>query len=175
MNRQPLSRLRHWIAPLALVAVILAVWQGAVRALHVPAYFLPAPTDIAQALAANGPLLLSSAGTTLSMALAALVFASVTALALALIVGLSSLVESAVTPLAVVLQVTPVVAIAPLVNIWAGLDHPERAVIGLASLVAFFPIFSGAVTGLKATDPDLERLFKLYGASRLQTLWRHTA
>ena len=172
MSRTLLNRLRYWIAPLVLVGVILAIWQAAVRALHVPAYFLPAPTDIAEALAANGPLLLSSAGTTLAMALAALVFASLTALLLALVVGLSSLVESAVTPLAVVLQVTPVVAIAPLVNIWAGLDHPERAVIGLAALVAFFPIFSGAVTGLKATDPDLERLFKLYGASRLQTLWR---
>jgi NitT/TauT family transport system permease protein len=72
----------------------------------------------------------------------------------------------------VVLQVTPVVAIAPLVLIWAGLDHAGRAIIGLAAVVAFFPIFSGAVTGLKAADPDLERLFDLYGASRLQRLIR---
>ena len=71
-----------------------------------------------------------------------------------------------------VLQVTPVVAIAPLVVIWSGLAHPERAIVTLAAVVAFFPIFSGALTGLKASDPDLERLFDLYGAGRLQKLTR---
>jgi NitT/TauT family transport system permease protein len=77
-----------------------------------------------------------------------------------------------VKPLTVVLQVTPVIAIAPLVNIWAGTDHPGHAVISLATLVAFFPIYSGAVTGLRATDPDLTRLFDLYGATRIQRLIR---
>ncbi len=56
--------------------------------------------------------------------------------------------------------------------IWAGVDHPGRAIIALAVLVAFFPIFSGAVTGLKAADPDLERLFDLYGATRVQRVLR---
>jgi NitT/TauT family transport system permease protein len=65
-----------------------------------------------------------------------------------------------------------VVAIAPLVTIWAGLDHPERAILVLAVVVAFFPIFSGALTGLNSADPDLERLFDLYGAGRLQRLLR---
>lgn len=167
-----MSRLGHGLAPVVLTALILALWEGAVRALHVPAYLLPAPSAIAAAMAQNAPILFASAGTTLGMAAAALVLASVAASALALAVGLSPLMESAVRPLAVVLQVTPIVAIAPLVNIWAGLDHPARAVIGLAALVAFFPIFSGAVTGLKAADPDLERLFRLYGATRLQTLRR---
>ena len=106
------------------------------------------------------------------MALIALLAASLAAQALALFVGLSPILERAVRPLAVVLQVTPVVAIAPLVLIWAGLDHAGRAIIGLAAVVAFFPIFSGAVTGLKAADPDLERLFDLYGATRVQRLTR---
>ncbi len=167
-----MSRLYHALVPLALVALILAGWEIAVRALAVPAYLLPSPSAIAAAMVANGPILFASAGTTLGMAFGALVIASVSAMALALIIALSPFLESAVRPLAVVLQVTPIVAIAPLVNIWAGLDHPQRAVIGLAALVAFFPIFSGAVTGLKAVDPDLERLFRLYGASRLQTLRR---
>ena len=82
------------------------------------------------------------------------------------------LLEDAVRPIAVTLQVTPLVAIAPLVTIWAGIDHPERAVIGLAAVVAFFPIFSGALTGLKAVDPDLARLFDLYGATPWQRLTR---
>jgi NitT/TauT family transport system permease protein len=72
----------------------------------------------------------------------------------------------------VILQVTPVIAIAPLVNIWAGTDHPERALIALATVVAFFPIYSGAVTGLRSADPDLQRLFALYGANRVQVLTR---
>ncbi|HUO23582.1 MAG TPA: ABC transporter permease subunit [Caulobacteraceae bacterium] len=167
-----MSRFKQALAPVALSAAILLVWELAVRALHTPAYLLPPPSAIAAALADNAPLLLASAARTLGMALAALVVASLTASVIALALGLSPLMESAVRPLAVVLQATPIVSIAPLVNIWAGLEHPERAVIGLAALVAFFPIFSGLVTGLKAVDPDLERLFKLYGATRLQTLRR---
>jgi NitT/TauT family transport system permease protein len=167
-----MSRLARFLAPFALIAVLLAVWEVACRSLHVPPYFLPTPSAIAVALASDWRTLLQAAWNTLSMALIALLTASLAAQALALLVGLSPILERAVRPLAVVLQVTPVVAIAPLVLIWAGLDHAGRAIIGLAAVVAFFPIFSGAVTGLKAADPDLERLFDLYGASRLQRLMR---
>ena len=160
------------LAPVLLVAVLLAGWELIVRALQVPPYLLPAPSAVFAALIANAPILAASAWTTLSMALWALVIASACALAIALLIGLSPLAERAVRPLAVALQVTPIVAIAPLVNIWAGLDHPERAVIGLAAVVAFFPIFSGAITGLRSADPDLERLFDLYGASKSQRLFR---
>ena len=159
-------------APLALTALLLAVWEIACRALHVPAYFLPPPSKVAEALAANLPTLADAAWRTLSVALAALVIASLAAQALAILIGLHPLLERAVRPLASVIQVTPVIAIAPLVLIWAGIDHPERAIIALAVLVAFFPIFSGAVTGLHAADPDLERLFDLYGASRWQRVTR---
>ena len=124
------------------------------------------------AAAANWPVLLRSAWTTLYMAILALVVASLVGTTLALAVSPNALIESAVRPIAVALQVTPIVAIAPQAVIWAGLDHPERAVISLAAIVAFFPIFSGAVAGLKAADPDLERLFDLYGASPVQRLFR---
>jgi NitT/TauT family transport system permease protein len=167
-----MNRLVRTLAPFVLIAILLAAWEVACRALHVAPYFLPTPSAIGIALVSDWPGLLLSAWNTLSMALIALVVASVIAQALALVVGLSPILERAVRPLAVVLQVTPVVAIAPLVLIWAGLDHAGRAIIALAAVVAFFPIFSGAVTGLKAADPDLERLFDLYGASRLQRLIR---
>ena len=160
------------LAPFLLVAVLLAAWEIACRALNVPAYILPAPSAVAQAALATAPLLIGSAWNTLAMALAALVTASVLACALALLVSLHPLLEAATRPIAVALQVTPVVAIAPLAVIWAGLDHPERAIIGLAAIVAFFPIFSGALTGLGSADPDLERLFDLYGATRAQRLFR---
>jgi NitT/TauT family transport system permease protein len=167
-----MSRAAQAFAPFVLIALLLAAWEFACRALAVPVYFLPPPSAVAKALATDWRGLLLSAWNTLSMALIALAVASVLAQAVALVVGMSPILERAVRPLAVVLQVTPVVAIAPLVLIWAGLDHAGRAIVGLAAVVAFFPIFSGAVTGLKATDPDLERLFDLYGATRLQRLVR---
>lgn len=160
------------LAPLVLIGLLLAAWEFACRALHVPPYFLPTPSAVALAIGADTPSLVAAAWTTLSTALVALAIASLAAQALALVIGLSPILERAVRPLASVLQVTPVVAIAPLVAIWAGIDHPERAVVALAVLVAFFPIFSGAVTGLHSADPDLERLFDLYGASRLQRALR---
>ena len=160
------------IAPFVLIGLLLAIWEIACRALAVPVFLLPPPSAIAQAAAQNAPLLMSSAWNTLSMAVLAWLAASLFACGLALLVGTHSLIEDAVRPLAVVIQVTPIVAIAPLVNIWAGLDHPQRGVVGLAAVVAFFPIFSGALTGLKGADPDLERLFDLYGATRLQRLFR---
>lgn len=164
--------MKRVLAPAILIAVLLGGWEVACRALEVPPYLLPAPSAIARAFAESWPLLLGSAWATLSTALLALVIASLVACALALAVSLNSLLEDAVRPIAVTLQVTPLVAIAPLVTIWAGIDHPERAVIGLAAVVAFFPIFSGALTGLKAVDPDLARLFDLYGASPWQRLVR---
>ncbi len=167
-----MRKLLNAVAPLALIALLLVAWEIACRALHVPAYFLPTPSAVIAAIADDTPNLVSAAWTTLSTALVALVIASLAAQALALVIGLSPILERAVRPLASVLQVTPVVAIAPLVAIWAGIDHPERAVVALAVLVAFFPIFSGAITGLHSADPDLERLFDLYGAGGLQRVLR---
>ena len=158
--------------PLFLLGVLLTGWEIACRGLAVPAYLLPPPSAVAAALVERAPLLLASAGVTFWMAFQALVVAAVLGGGLALAVSLSRPAEQAVRPLAVALQVTPVVAIAPLVIIWAGLDHADRAVVALAAAVAFFPLFSGVLTGLKSADPDLERLFDLYGASPIQRLVR---
>ncbi len=167
-----MNRTLETLAPFVLVAVLLALWEAACRLTGVPAYFLPAPSAVAAAMAQDWALLLASAWKTLSTALLALAFASLTACSLALIISTNRLLEKSVQPLAVALQVTPVVAIAPQVVIWAGLAHPDRAIIALAVIVSFFPIFSGALTGLKTVDTDLERLFDLYGASRWQKLTR---
>jgi NitT/TauT family transport system permease protein len=157
---------------LLLTALLLAGWEIACRALDVPIYLLPPPSAVAVALVQRAPLLLSSAAATFWMAFQALIVAFVLGGGLALVVSLHRSAEQAVRPLAVALQVTPVVAIAPLVLIWAGLDHADRAVVALAAAVAFFPLFSGVLTGLKSADPDLERLFDLYGASPVQRLLR---
>jgi NitT/TauT family transport system permease protein len=160
------------LAPFVLIALVLALWEAACTSLKIPAYWLPAPSAIGAAALANAPLLLSSAWNTLSTALLALAISSVIACAVALVVSLNPLLEAAVRPIAVTIQSTPTIAIAPLALIWAGVEHPERAILGLAVVVAFFPIFSGALTGLNAADPDLERLFDLYGAGPVQRLMR---
>lgn len=160
------------LPPLLLTALLLATWEIACRVLHVPAYLLPPPSAVGLALVDRAPLLLSSAAATFWMAFQALLLAFVLGGGLALAVSLNRSAEQAVRPLAVALQVTPVVAIAPMVLIWAGLDHADRAVIALAAAVAFFPLFSGVLTGLKSADPDLERLFDLYGATPAQRLVR---
>lgn len=167
-----MSRLRALLAPVALLAALLGGWEAACRLGDIPAYFLPPPSAVVVALANDFPSLVVGAWRTLSMALIALLFASLSAQALALAAAMSRSVERAVRPLAVMLQVTPVVAVAPLVVIWSGVDHPDRAIVALAALAAFFPIFSGAMAGLSSADPDLERLFDLYGATRAQRLLR---
>jgi NitT/TauT family transport system permease protein len=166
------GRARGWAASILLFVMLLATWQLACRVLAVPTYVLPTPVEIAAALVEDAPQLLASAWATLSMSLLALLLAAAVALPLALLTGFSGLAERAIKPLAVTLQVTPVVAIAPLVAIWAGLEHPGRAIVALAAVVAFFPLFSGMATGLRAADPDLRRLFDLYGASRTARLLR---
>ncbi|MBA4804910.1 MAG: ABC transporter permease [Brevundimonas sp.] len=160
------------LPPLLLAVLLLAGWEAACRALQVPVYLLPPPSAVALALLQRAPVLAGSALQTFWMALQALAVAALVGGGLAFAISMNRLAESAVRPLAVAVQVTPVVAIAPLALIWAGLDHPDRAVVGLAAAVAFFPIFSGVLTGLRSADPDLERLFDLYGAPPHQRLWR---
>lgn len=167
-----MTRLWRALPPLLLIAALLAVWEASCRLLAVPIYFLPPPSAVAVALVERAPVLAGSALQTFWMAIQALVVATVLGGGLAIAVSLSDAAERAVRPLAIALQVTPIVAIAPLVLIWAGLDNAEQAVVALAAAVAFFPVFSGVLTGLKSADPDLERLFDLYRANRVQRLIR---
>jgi NitT/TauT family transport system permease protein len=160
------------LAPLILLALLLAGWEIACRALGIAPYLLPAPSAVAVALKEHYPTLVLAAWRTLSVALVSLLIASLIAQVLAFITALSPLLDRAIRPLASVVQVTPVVALAPLVLIWSGLDHPQTALVILAVLVAFFPIFSGASAGLRSADPDLERLFTLYGAGRWHRVTR---
>jgi NitT/TauT family transport system permease protein len=167
-----LNRIALTFAPFVLIGLLLVLWQAGCALTRAPVFILPAPSDIAAALAASWPALAQAALNTLVISLEAWIVALLVATPLAMLTALSPLIERALAPIAATLQVTPVVAIAPLFVIWAGLEHPERAIIVLAAIVAFFPIFSGTVTGLASADRDLERLFDLYGANRLQRLVR---
>jgi len=167
-----MKRLFELALPLLLGVAVLAFWQWAVRARGIPVYVLPAPSDIARALAANFTSLMTSLAFTLTVTVEAFLVALAAGVALAIAFSQSRLLERMLYPYAVILQVTPVVAIAPLILIWVGFDHVQTALVLIATLVAFFPILSNTALGLKSADFNLVDLMRLYGASRWQILWR---
>jgi NitT/TauT family transport system permease protein len=158
--------------PVLLLALLLTAWEGSVRALHIPPFVLPAPSAIYAALRDNFPLLIGSAFVTLKLTLEAFAIAFIFGLSLALAFSASRLFSSAAYPLVIALQVTPVVAIAPLITAWVGGDNPQLVTLILGTIVAFFPILSSAMIGFKSTDPALRALFRLYGASDSERFFR---
>jgi NitT/TauT family transport system permease protein len=158
--------------PVALGIAVLAAWEGIVDAYQIPSFVLPAPSAIAQALLDDLPSLMASLWTTLRITLLAFACALVSGVALAVLFSQSKMIEMALYPYAVILQVTPVVAIAPLIIIWVGFERINLALLILAWIVAFFPILSSTTLGLRAADHNLVDLFRLYGASSRQILWR---
>ena len=165
-----MNRLVQYATPVALGIVVLMIWEFVVRHFDVPPYVLPAPSAIGAAFADNFSSLMTSLWTTLQVTLEAFVLAVAGGVALAILFSQSKAVENALYPYAVVLQVTPVVAIAPLILIWVGFERINLALVIIAFIVAFFPILSNTTLGLRSTDRNLIDLCRLYGASRWQIL-----
>ncbi len=156
--------------PVVLGVLVIALWEVLVWWLAVPKFVLPAPSLIFKSLTTDYPSLLLSLWITLRITLMAFFIALGLGVALAVLSAQSRLIEISIFPYAVILQVTPVVAIAPLILIWVGLEHVDRALLILATIVAFFPILSNTTLGLKSVDHNLRDLFQLYGATRWQRL-----
>ncbi len=146
----------------------LVLWQAVVMAFHVPAYLVPGPVAIAGAFVADFGVLLRSLASTLAVTAAALVASVILGVALAASMSVSRWARAALGPWTVILQVTPVVAVAPLIVVWV--DNPFAAMVVCATVVAFFPVFSNTQAGLAATQPELLDLFRLNGASAWQEL-----
>jgi len=142
--------------------------QAVVRIDGIPPYILPGPLAIAASLWTDGPSLLGSLLVTLRVTIAALAAAAVLGGAIAVLFSLSRVLELSLFPYAVILQVTPIVAIAPLIIIWV--REPFLALLVCAWIVAFFPVVANTTVGLNSADRNLLALFRLYGASRGQTL-----
>ncbi|HEX3861423.1 MAG TPA: ABC transporter permease [Stellaceae bacterium] len=155
-------------APLAIGVMFLAAWEAIVRLQGIPSYILPAPSAVAASLWTDGPSLMGSLLVTLRITLAALAAAALIGGGIALLFSLSRILELSLFPYAVILQVTPIVAIAPLIIIWV--HQPFLALLVCAWIVAFFPIVSNTTVGLNSADRNLLALFRLYGASRAQVL-----
>jgi NitT/TauT family transport system permease protein len=156
------------LAPYLFGLLGLGLWQGAVWALGIPPYILPGPVAVVAAYAGDYGTLNAALVSTLTVTLVALLVSAALGVALALAMAASSLIRAAIQPWAVILQVTPVVAIAPLIIIWV--NQPFLALVVCATIIAFFPVLSNTAAGLAATPHDLLDLFKLNGATRWQTL-----
>jgi NitT/TauT family transport system permease protein len=157
------------VMPAAIGLIFLAAWEAAVRIAEVPVYILPGPWLILVTLVREWDSLFGSLLITLQVTLAAFVAAAVGGGALAMLFTRSRWIELSLFPYAVILQVTPIVAIAPLIIIWV--KDTYFALLICAWIVAFFPVLSNATLGLSSTDHNLLNLFQLYGASRRQVLW----
>jgi NitT/TauT family transport system permease protein len=162
------ERLLRIVVPVGMLVLAVIVWEVYVLVTGVPKYILPSPIDVAGALSTDWPTLLPSLWVTLTITLEALALALIGGGGLAIILVQSRWVELALYPFAVILQVTPIVAIAPLLLIYA--PNTQTALLICAFLVAFFPILSNMVQGLKSVDHNLLNLFDLYGAGRWQQL-----
>ena len=162
--------LRQILWPAAVAVLLLALWQGAVVAFDVPVFLVPSPLRVAQALTEDAAMLFAALFNTLKITLLAFACATVLGVAIAFAFVQSRAIETALFPYAVLLQVTPIVAIAPLIIIWV--KSPTASLVICATLVALFPIIANTTLGLRSVNPGLMSYFKLNRATRMQTLWR---
>ena len=156
------------LAPLAITLLAFAAWDLVVRINQIPHYILPGPGLVLRSLVADWPTLWPSLLVTLKITFMALAAAIVGGVGLAVLFSLSRWIELSLFPFAVILQVTPIVAIAPLILIYV--DNTSMALLICAWIVAFFPILANTTLGLNSADHNLRDLFELYGASRWQQL-----
>ena len=164
------SRFLRIAAPALIALLLLAAWQALVVAYDVPPYIVPSPRVVLSTLIADRALLADALGVTLVIALTALAIATVVGTVVALVFVQSRWIEMSLFPYAVLLQVTPIVAIAPLIIIWV--KDTRVALILCAVVVAIFPIISNTTLGLRSVDHGLINLFRMCRASRWQVLVR---
>ena len=157
-------------APLLVGVAMVLIWEIACGVFEVPVFLFPKPSDIALKLASEWPSLLRALGMTLRIAFQAFATAVVLGTLIAFVFVQSRAIERSLFPYAVLLQVTPIVAIAPLIIILV--KNTQVALTLCATVVALFPIISNTTLGLRSVDPGLASLSRMNRAGRLQTLWR---
>ncbi|MEI9804052.1 MAG: ABC transporter permease [Pseudolabrys sp.] len=162
------ERIQRFALPILVLALVVLAWDLIVRGFAIPPFVLPAPGLVLTTLIADADLLWQSLLVTLTITFEGFLLAGVGGITLAVAFNQWRLIEHALYPYAVILQVTPVVAIAPLLLIY--LPQP-LAVLACAWIVAFFPVLANTTLGLNSVDHNLIALFELYKASRWQMLW----
>ncbi|MCV3273128.1 ABC transporter permease [Roseobacter sinensis] len=168
LRRRKLERVGKWVLPVAVLLLMLVIWDRIVVWNEIPHYILPGPGLVFQTLITDWAMLFEALLVTVQITLMALAVAVLGGVGLAVLFTQSRLVEMSFYPYAVILQVTPIVAIAPLIFIYV--DSRIAGLLLCAWLVAFFPVLSNTTLGLNSADHNLRDLFRIYGASRWQTL-----
>ncbi|PJI98797.1 NitT/TauT family transport system permease protein [Acidovorax sp. 69] len=172
-KRPPLMaqpRVQRVVYPLLVGVVLIALWQGLVTALELPPYLVPSPILMMKTLFTDWAALGGSLWVTVKITVLAFLVATVAGVLISFLFVQSKRIETALFPYAVLLQVTPIVAVAPLIIIWV--KDPMASMVICAALVALFPIISNTTLGLRSVEPDLQSYFKLNRATRMQTLLR---
>jgi NitT/TauT family transport system permease protein len=159
---------RRLLLPLLALVVLLALWEGSTRALGIEAYLLPPPSAVIRAAGVDYPTLARGALTTAQAALVGFGLSAAIGILAAVLLGSSRTLEEALYPYTVFLQTVPIVAIAPLLVLWFG--PGLRAVSVSAFIVSVFPVIANTLSGLRSVELPLRDLFRLYGASRRDTL-----
>ncbi len=167
-KRRRNEKIGQWVLPLLVVIVTILVWDRIVTVNELPHYILPGPGLVVEALFEDWEMLSDSLLVTLRITLGALAIAVIGGVGLAVLFTQSRWVEMSFFPYAVILQVTPVVSIAPLIFIYV--ENRMAGLLICAWIVAFFPILSNTTLGLNSADHNLRDLFKVYGATRWQKL-----
>jgi NitT/TauT family transport system permease protein len=168
-HRERRDRALRIALPVVVLVLGLVAWEAVVRTKNIPPYVLPDPALIVQTLISDWALLFQSLLVTLTTTVEGFLLAVLGGIGLAVLFSQSRLVEYTLYPYAVILQVTPIIAIAPLLLIYL---KQSSAVLFCAWIVAFFPVLANTTLGLNSVDRNLADLFSLYGASRGQVLWR---
>lgn len=163
-----LERVGRWLLPLAIMGLAIVAWDRLCVWNEIPQYILPRPGVVLATLWSDRVLLFSSLLVTLRITFLGLALAVIGGVGLAVLFAQSKWVEMSFFPFAIVLQVTPIVAIFPLINIYV--DNQTAKLLLCAWIVAFFPILSNTTLGLNSVDRNLVDLFKLNGATRWQQL-----
>lgn len=169
VRAERLERMGKWLLPLAIMVVAIWLWDRICVWNEIPQYILPRPGVVLDTLFKDAPLLFSSLLVTLRITFLSLLLAVVGGVGLAVLFAQSKWVEMSFFPFAVVLQVTPIVAVFPLINIYV--DNQTAKLLLCAWIVAFFPILSNTTLGLNSVDRNLRDLFEMNGATRWQQLW----
>lgn len=168
VRQERLERIGRWVLPLAIMILAIWLWDRICVWNEIPKYILPRPGVVLQTLFDDAGLLFSSLLVTLRITFLSLLLAVVGGVGLAVLFAQSKWVEMSFFPFAIVLQVTPIVAIFPLINIYV--DNQTTKLLLCAWIVAFFPILSNTTLGLNSVDRNLRDMFRLNGATRWQQL-----
>jgi NitT/TauT family transport system permease protein len=165
--RPPRDRVLRTLLPILMLAAGVTLWHLVVRLYDLPPYVLPGPLLVFSTLVSDWAVLSAALLVTLATTLEGFALAAIGGVGLAIIFNQSRLIEYSLYPYAVILQVTPIVAIAPLLLVYL---PQQAAVLVCAWIVAFFPVLANTTLGLNSVDRNLADLFRLYRATRRQVL-----